>query len=361
MLAVRRLDRYVFGEFWKLMLATILGFPVLLIIGDLTQHIEDYLNRSVSMGDLALSYVYWLPESMFMAFPAAVLFATVFYIAALTRHSELTAAKASGTSFYRMVAPIFAGAALAFGLDIALGGVAPSASQRRSQLIKEDVALIGTSRSNFVFAGEYGRVYQAQALRTDSGVVRGLHIERKGSSVDYPTYVLSADSAVYERAARSWLLGRGDLSLVADSSAASMVSFEAARDRRFVEAPIDLMAKPRQPNDLTYGDLTRVISAVERSGSNANLLRVERALKLAVPATCIIIALFGAPLATSTKRGGSAFGIALSLATTMIFLVLIQLTRAIGGKGVIPPDLAAWIPAAAFGAVGLVLLARVRT
>ena len=113
--------------------------------------------------------------------------------------------------------------------------------------------------------------------------------------------------------------------------------------------------------DLTYADLTRVIASVERSGSNANLLRVERALKLAVPATCIIIALFGAPLATSTKRGGSAFGIAVSLATTMIFLVLIQLTRAIGGKGVIPPDLAAWIPALVFGSVGFVLLARVRT
>ena len=28
----------------------------------------------------------------------------------------------------------------------------------------------------------------------------------------------------------------------------------------------------------------------------------------------------------------------------MIFLLMIQLTRAIGGKGVIPPDFAAWIP-----------------
>ena len=89
--------------------------------------------------------------------------------------------------------------------------------------------------------------------------------------------------------------------------------------------------------------------------------RVERALKIAIPVTCLIIALFGAPLATSTQRGGSAYGIAVSLATTMIFLLMIQLTRAIGGKGVIPPDFAAWIPGAIFGFIGLVLLARVRT
>jgi lipopolysaccharide export system permease protein len=66
-------------------------------------------------------------------------------------------------------------------------------------------------------------------------------------------------------------------------------------------------------------------------------------------------------LATSTKRGGSAYGIAVSLATTMIFLLMIQLTRAIGGKGVIPPDLAAWVPGAIVGVLGIVLLARVRT
>jgi lipopolysaccharide export system permease protein len=41
--------------------------------------------------------------------------------------------------------------------------------------------------------------------------------------------------------------------------------------------------------------------------------------------------------------------------------MLIQLTKAIGGKGLIPPDLAAWVPGVIFGTVGLVLMARVRT
>ena len=84
-------------------------------------------------------------------------------------------------------------------------------------------------------------------------------------------------------------------------------------------------------------------------------------LKVAIPVTCIIIALFGAPLATSTQRGGAAYGIGVSLATTVTFLMLIQLTKAIGGKGLIPPDAAAWIPSAIFGTIGLVLMARVRT
>jgi lipopolysaccharide export system permease protein len=82
---------------------------------------------------------------------------------------------------------------------------------------------------------------------------------------------------------------------------------------------------------------------------------------LAIPVTCLIIALFGAPLATSSQRGGAAYGIAVSLATTILFLVLIQLTKAIGGKGLMPPDIAAWVPNLACGLFALVLLARVRT
>jgi lipopolysaccharide export system permease protein len=298
---------------------------------------------------------------MFMVLPAAVLFATVFSIGSFTRHAELTAAKASGISFYRMTAPILLGAFLAFGLNLALGKVVPITNQRRSELLQQDKAQIGTNRYNFAFAGEYGRVYKAYELRTDSGRIQALQIERKGSGPTYPTYVLAADSAVYNPDKQQWTLRNGELNLLLDTARTLTVTFQSAHDRRLTERPTDMMAKPRDPHDLSYDELTRAIASTERSGGDANLTRVERALKIAIPATCLIIALFGAPLATSTQRGGSAYGIAISLATTMVFLLMIQLTRAIGGKGVIPPDFAAWIPGVIFGFMGLVLLARVRT
>ena len=358
---LRPLDRYVFSEFAKIFLVTALGFPVLLIVIDLTDHVQGYLDRQIPTADIALSYLYWIPDSMFMVLPAAVLFATVFSIGAFTRHSEVTAAKATGISFYRLVLPIFIGSVLACGLDLGLGEIVPITNQRRSALLQEDKAQIGTNRYNFAFAGEYGRVYKAWELRTDSGRINQLQIERKGAGPAYPTYLLSADKALYEARRQRWLLQNGNMHIVSDSAANLTISFAVARDAHFTERPTEMMAKARDPHDMRYEELTRFITALERSGGDANVLRVERALKIAIPVTCIIIALFGAPLATSTQRGGSAYGIAISLATTMIFLLMIQLTRAIGGKGVIPPDLAAWIPGAIFGLMGLVLLARVRT
>ena len=359
---VRPLDRYVFTEFWKIFVSTALGFPLLLIVIDLTDNLNKYLSRNLPRKNIIMSYVYWLPDSMFMVLPAAVLFATVFSIGGFTRHSEITAAKASGISFYRLIAPIMLGALLACGLDLALGEIVPVTNARRIDLLEEKSAsMTATTRYNFAFAGEYGRVYKIRTLNVGQGALEELQIERKGNGPDYPTYMLTARNAAFDAGRGRWTLGKGELEVVPDTTIIFAISFDSLRDRHLTERPADMMAKPRSPQEMRYEELTRFIRAQERSGSDANLLRVERALKIAIPVTCLIIALFGAPLATSTQRGGTAYGIGISLATTVVFLMLIQLTKAIGGKGLIPPDLAAWVPSVIFGSIGLVLMARVRT
>ena len=357
---LRPLDRYVFGEFWKIFVITAIGFPILVIVIDLTDNLEKYLNKKVPRADIAMSYLYWLPDSMFMILPAAVLFATVFSVGNFTRHSEVTAAKASGISFYRMIMPILLGALFAACLDLGLAEVVPLTNAKRADLLGEARFRADSVRWNFAHAAEHGRVYKAGMLDRVQGEIKELQIERKGSGPEYPTYVITARDAAWQPRA-GWVLQTGAMHVVPDSSRDVAFSFDRMVDRKLTERPVDLMAKPRSPQEMRYNELTRFIVALERSGGDANVLRVERALKIAIPMTCLIIALFGAPLATSTQRGGAAFGVGISLATTIIFLMMIQLTKAIGGKGLINPDLAAWVPNMVFAGVGLFLLARVRT
>jgi lipopolysaccharide export system permease protein len=355
----RPLDRYVFSEFWKIFVVTALGFPVLVIVIDLTDNLEKYLDRGLPTLDIVMSYVFWLPESMFLILPAAVLFATVFSIGNLTRHSEITAAKASGISFFRMVAPIFVGATLAAGIDLVLAEAIPATNSRRIDLLEGARFRVDSLRFNFAHAGEHGRVYKAGQLDRVLGQIQQLQIERKGVGPEYPTYVLTATSADWEGG--SWTLREGVMHVLPDSATDLVLTYESAVDRLLVERPSDLLAKPRSPQEMRFREMGRFITALERSGGDANVLRVERALKIAIPITCIVIALFGAPLATSTQRGGTTFGVGVSLATTVVFLILIQLTKAIGGKALVDPDMAAWIPNAVFALLGLGLLSRVRT
>ncbi|MGH9418864.1 MAG: LptF/LptG family permease, partial [Thermoanaerobaculia bacterium] len=110
-----------------------------------------------------------------------------------------------------------------------------------------------------------------------------------------------------------------------------------------------------------YRELGRFIRSMERSGADVNKLKVEQMLKIVIPVTSLIILLFAASLATSTQRGGSAYGVGLALGTTVIFIFLVQLTKGMGGNGIVPPEIAAWTPSIFFGIVGAILFARVKT
>jgi lipopolysaccharide export system permease protein len=364
MMRLKTLDRYLLGEWLKILLLAEVGFPLVVIIIDVTDKLGSYLARGLSKGAVALSYVYYLPEVMFLVLPAAVLFATVFTIGPLARHSELTAAKASGVSLHRVVRPLIVAAVLALLFGIVLGELAPVGTLRRAELLGErPVHASGGARYNFVYRADGGWVYAVRALETGPGTMQDLIMEQEGHGPEYPTIEVAAARAIYRPtgAHRGWTLAHGALRYLRGGTHETAFMFDSLRTTALKERPVDLLAEPKAPEEMRYGELGRYIDALARSGSDTKKLRVERALKLAVPFTCVVVALFGAPLAVSGPRAGTAWGVAVSLGTTFVFLLLVQLTKAIGSGGVLPPVLAAWLPNLLFGGAAAWLLKNART
>jgi lipopolysaccharide export system permease protein len=358
---LRQLDRYVLASWIRIFVLTALGFPIVSILINLTDTLNRLLDRGLTMREIAISYIYSVPENAFLVMPAAVLFATVFTVGSMGRHSELTAAKAGGQSFHRLMRPIFIAAACASVLAFVVGELAPGATAKQMELQKAKQARPTRSRFNFVYRGDAGWVYTIRSLDVANRQLKQLMLERQGTGLSYPGLVLTADSASYDEKLKSWRLRQGASRIIAGPARQATFNFRTMRLRALSQSPADLLAESKAPDEMRYAELGRYIDALKRSGNDANKLIVEQALKLALPVACIIIALFGAPLAVTTPRAGAAVGIAISLGTTVIYLLFIQITKAIGAGGVINPVLAAWIPNVVFLFAGLVLLARVRT
>jgi lipopolysaccharide export system permease protein len=359
------LDRYVLREWLRVLLVTLVGFPILVIVIDLTDRLDTYMSRGVAPRAVALSYVFDLPEKMFMVMPVAVLFATVFTVGALGRHSEITAAKASGISFHRLVRPLFLAAGGAFIAGLILGEIAPVATTRRLEMLGERAIRSTSSRYNFVYRADGGWVYAIRALELKNAEMLDPMLEREGTGPTYPTILLAAQRAVYNDTTRltRWTLHNGALRYLTGPGPESEYAFEfdSLRTRTLRERPIDLLAEPKAPDEMRYAELGRYIDALTRSGSNAKKLQVERALKIAIPFICLLIALFGAPLAISTPKSGPAWGVAASLATTFIVLLMFQLAKAVGAGGVLPPFLAAWTPNILVAVAAVYLLRKAPT
>jgi len=361
---VKTLDRYLLRDWLRIVLLAEFGFPLVVIIIDLTDKLGMYRGRGLSPGAVALSYLYYMPEVMFLVLPAAVLFATVFTVGPLARNSELTAAKASGVSFHRVIGPLLAAAAGAVLFGIVVGELAPVGTLRRAELLGErPVRTSGATRTNFVYRADRGWVYAVRMLESGSGTMQDLIMEQEGKGPEYPTIEIAASHATYQAKGphRGWTLRHGAVRYLRGGDEENAFTFDTLRVRALTERPIDLLAEPKAPEEMRSAELGRYIDALARSGSDTKKLRVERALKIAVPFTCLVVALFGAPLAVSGPRTGTAWGVAVSLGTTFVFLLLVQLTKAIGSGGVLPPVFAAWLPNLLFGGAALWLLKKART
>lgn len=355
---IRILDRMVAGTFLKLFGLFLVFAPPLFVIGDLAEHLDDYIDRGLSGMEVAQSYIYQYPLFIQWCFPIAALLGTVFTVHGMTTHREIVAAKAGGISFHRLVAPLLLTGVLLTGVALALTEIVPRTNKIAAQILRAETP--GRSwRSDFVYRSEGGLSWQVKRLTASDGRMTGVVIERPVTSEDDGLHVI-ADGARFDQG-EGWTLASGFLRNLGRDSTETTLEFDRLVMAELIERPEELLEVPPEPEEMTYAEINRLAAIIQRTGGNANELLVKREQKISIPVTTLIIILFGAPLATSSKRGGAAFGVGLSLATVLVFMMLLRVSGALGEAGAISPLAAAWIPNVVFAAAGLLFMTRVRT
>lgn len=356
---MRILDRLVAGTFLRIFCLFVLGAPLLFVLGDVTEQLDNYLDRGLGFADVARSYVFELPQFVLWSFPVAGLIAAVFTVHSMTANREVVAAKAGGISFHRLVAPLFVLGFLLTGAALWLTHLVPDANRIAAEIRKErDVRQAW--RSNFVFQTEDGRALSIRRLTVFDDRIHGVVIEEGDPLKAQPVTHVVAQMGEYQEE-KGWVFHDGYLRRIQPDGRELTWKFDRMVSRGLDANPRDLLEEVRDDDLMTYGEMGRLAEIIRRSGGDPQKLLVDREQKLAIPVATLVIILFGAPLATTSKRGGSAFGIGVSLGTTILYMILFKVFAAIGESGAMDPLAAAWTPNALFLAGGLVLLTRVRT
>lgn len=355
---IRILDRLVARTFLKLFVVFLMASPVLFVLGDVTENLDDYMGRGLTGWDVARAYFFQLPLFLEWSFPIAALIAVVFTIHGMTTHREVVAAKAGGISFYRLALPVLVVGIVLTGVALALTEVVPRSNRIAADILQmEDPGR--TWRSDFVYESEEGLTLQVARLTAGDRRMTGIVLEQPREGEEPAIHVI-ADAATWD-SIQGWTFQRGWVRRLDPDSTETAYEFERLRVPAVTERPDELLESPREPEEMTYAEIGRLATIIERTGGNAKELWVKREQKLAIPVATLVVLLFGAPLATSNRRGGRAFGIGLSLSTTMIYLLLFKVSGALGEAGALTALSAAWLPNVLFFAGAVVLLARVRT
>lgn len=359
MLMRRVLDRYVTREFLRIFTMFVIAAPMLFVLGDLTDNIDKYMDKGLTLDRIGLGYVYQFPLFMLYSFPIAALIATIFTVGNMTRHSEMAAAKAGGISFFRVLAPLPILGVLLTVAGIALSEVVPIAEQARARVHGEKRG-DRTARQDFVYRSRDGAAYAIRYLDVEQGRIDGLNIHRQGDEVKNPTVSIVADEATYDQKTGEWTLMTGyERKLMGPGKETGKPFKEMKAALR--ETPQELLAEPLEPEEMRYKELGDFIETMQRSGVEPLDLMVERAQKIAIPVATLIIILFAAPLANKSQRSGPAYGIGVALAITVMYLMAFRLSAAAGATGALPTEIAAWLPNVVLLVLSGVMLTRVRT
>jgi LPS export ABC transporter permease LptG len=365
------LDEYVMGSAFRNFVLVIVSLIVLFLIFTFFELIGDIIkNRTplVTVGEYLFNLI---PFIVYNVTPLSALIAVLITFGTLNRTSELTAMKATGTSLYRVVAPVFLLAAiLAVGLFTFDETYLPGANRRQEALrsviqgkqaqtfLRPDRQwMSGQTTGN----GEPTRIFYYQYFDRDKYVFANLTVFEFQPGTFILTRRIYAETARWDDTVNGWVLEHGWQRTFAGPSIASYQPFTVSTFPEIHEQPNYFKKEERQSQEMSYTELGSYIDDLKQSGFAVTPLLVQLYRKLAYPVITFIMAIIAVPFALVAGKRGSVAGLGTAIGVAIAYWVVAAIFENLGDVNGLPAVLAAWSPDLLFFIAGSYLLLRTPT
>jgi len=209
------------------------------------------------------------------------------------------------------------------GAALPLSEVVPIGEKRSAQILGQ-MNIDRQWRNNFVFRTDDGGALVVQRLTLTDDRMTGITLmtPMEGGSTRY----LMADEAYFSET-HGWTFHNGYVREVHPDRPDVATAYDSLRTTTFQERPQGLIDQVSgKEEQMTRAELAHLAGNIERSGGDSQRLRLEMQQRVSLAFTSFVIVLFGGPLATSSRRGGNAYGIGIALGTTMLYILLMRLS-----------------------------------
>jgi lipopolysaccharide export system permease protein len=376
---VKILDRYVAREMIVPFLFGTVAFVTVFVAGSLLLRLTTLMaQEGATVGEAALLFMYWLPRFIVPTFPMATLLAVLLAFGRLAGDSELSAIRAAGVSFARLLVPALVIAALISGAAILINeSVVPPAERAGENLLLRISASErrGTRQDVIIRQMQGGQVRQlvyARGFEPGAAAGSGATGPSLLTTVDVlglgedgrADYVVTADQLRWDQARGSWrfssdavltIMGPHGETISASPLRKSTLDIELPAFRR---SPQDILAEQRTPEEMTYAELRGYLDRLKGAGADVAALAVQLNQKLAIPFATLVFALIGAPLSLRGPRSSSSLGLAFAVLIIICYYLIWNTLAVMGQRGLLAPWLAAWLPNIITGGAGLALVAN---
>jgi lipopolysaccharide export system permease protein len=357
---MRLLDRYVLRHFLQAYFYCIAAFISIWFIFDVSDNISTFLDERISRSLIAKYYLTQVPQILVILLPVALLLALLFCLGRMSRSNEIVSMLTAGVSVPRAVAPLLLVGLLTTGVSTALNySLAPHADYAHKTLLenpksrRQQVGLMAQIFRNRTD----NRTWFIQQFKPEENFFTTVHIVQQDENDNIVKNYI-ATSAVYHPDTRAWELQQ--VKVVDYDEAGNITKTEVLASiviNDWSETPFRLSSANVRAEYLSVPELRDYLNF--NSDFPPTLLApfaTHLQYRLALPWTCVVIALIATPLGIGYSRRGILSSVAAAIILVFSMNFVAHLFLALGEGARISDWAAAWTPNILFGTLGLVLL-----
>lgn len=355
---MKRLDRYMWRELFVPFLIGSVGVLLMFQANYLIFQFKSYAVTSVPWTATLQMLLFSTPKYLAMVLPIATSLATSLAMSRITRETELTAIRSTGTPILRVIAPVAVFGLVVSALAFYVAETVQPAAAKATRKLAADIYVRAAApdfKSNVT-------INLASKVAIIGTVSRG---ERDTVNLfSVVLYERPAEDRITMTFARTgryqdgiWTLDKPQIWSMEGDTLLRM----KPRDELVIREPITVesLFAPPEPEELTTAELKRAIEDNRKQGLDTRRGEIKLHERFSVPTSCLIFAIVSPIFSVYFARSGAFLGVLLSIFVVMGYYNLyIISTEIFGPNGYVSPLVAAWLPNLVFAALGVFGLRR---
>jgi LPS export ABC transporter permease LptF len=369
-----RLWRLVLRDVCAYAAVGLLAFGGVFVLQNLLRQLEDLIGLGVQPRDaLALLGAVALFLSGYLL-PLALLFGVLVALGQLNANSELRAARALGVSLAQLAAPVIALAlATCWGTARLLRDQEPAARRRLVEVAAQVAGRGGLIQPGVLSALDRdGERLVLVDARDASGRLHGVFVaDRTDPAHPFVVTAREGEFAMDATTRTAHLrLRDGEIQLESatrDDPRSQRVAFRGL-DYAFDVSAVKLLSKKLRPREMGEAELRAAIARLaaeaeppaEAAGPTRAQYEIQLQRRAALPLAPLVFVGLGIPLSLGQARSGRSRGALVCAGIAIAYYLALSAAEVLAKRGLLPAEVALWLPNALFGALALWLLARAR-
>ncbi len=341
------------------------GILSLYLLIDFSSNAGRLADATTSWGILRF-YAVMLPSICHVLLPFGTLLSVLLCMSRVSRSRELVAALQSGRGMMGILMPVYGAAIMVTLISLGLNyHWAPQAGGMKNTILDEIRGKQAKIGANIIHYHQKGRrmwkVTELPRNYFEGEPLRGVEVTSLNNDGTLHTR-LYAERAYWREKAGGWEFTGVSLTTHCKNEAPVFVSPpEPYLREKWSETPANIWKTGAPIRHLGLPDLSGMLGEeATEEWQRPDMMRYlsQWHFRFSQPASCLVFAMLGIPLAMYVTRRSGSGGIALAVIGAIILTLLQSIFLALGESGYMPAFLSAWLPTWIFALFGLWLLSR---